>query len=114
MGINNVWVFAQGTERRTDHRHARTAHQGPLARRHRRRRSSPATAQRSPAHSASTAPRRCTATGDLAGALPGVAVAAAMQAVIDGGDSPDLIMFPQNYEGRDVMAACRSSSTARC
>ncbi len=43
-------------------------------------------------------------TGDLAGALPGAAVSAAMQAVIDGGDSPDLIMFPQNYEGRDVMA----------
>jgi electron transfer flavoprotein alpha subunit len=44
------------------------------------------------------------ATGDLGGALPGVAVAAAMKAVIDGGDSPDLIMFPQNYEGRDVMS----------
>jgi len=44
------------------------------------------------------------ATGDLAGALPGVAVASAMKALIDGGASPDLIMFPQNYEGRDVMA----------
>jgi electron transfer flavoprotein alpha subunit len=44
------------------------------------------------------------ATGDLAGALPGVAVAAAMKAVIAGSDSPDLIMFPQSYEGRDVMA----------
>jgi electron transfer flavoprotein alpha subunit len=44
------------------------------------------------------------ATGDLGGTLPGVAVAAAMKAVIDGGDSPDLIMFPQNYEGRDVMS----------
>ncbi len=44
------------------------------------------------------------ATGDLGGALPGVAVASAMKAVIDGGDSPDLIMFPQSYEGRDVMA----------
>jgi electron transfer flavoprotein alpha subunit len=43
-------------------------------------------------------------TGDLAGALPGPAVSAAMQAVIDGGDAPDLIMFPQNYEGRDVMS----------
>ena len=42
--------------------------------------------------------------GDLGGSLPGVAVAAAMQAVIDGGDSPDLIMFPQSYEGRDVMS----------
>ena len=43
-------------------------------------------------------------TGDLAGNLPGVAVAAAMQAVIEGGDTPDLIMFPQNYAGRDVMS----------
>ncbi|MGA9278825.1 MAG: electron transfer flavoprotein subunit alpha/FixB family protein, partial [Ilumatobacter sp.] len=43
-------------------------------------------------------------TGDLAGALPGAAVSAAMKAVIDGGDSPDLVMFPQNYEGRDVMS----------
>ena len=24
--------------------------------------------------------------------------------LIDGGDTPDLIMFPQNYEGRDVMS----------
>jgi electron transfer flavoprotein alpha subunit len=44
------------------------------------------------------------ATGDLAGALPGAAVASAMKAVIDGGDSPDVILFPQNYEGRDVMS----------
>jgi len=44
------------------------------------------------------------ATGDLAGKLPGVAVSAAMKAVIDGGDTPDLILFPQNYEGRDVMS----------
>jgi electron transfer flavoprotein alpha subunit len=44
------------------------------------------------------------ATGDLGGKLPGVAVAAAMKAVIDGGDAPDLILFPQTYEGRDVMS----------
>jgi electron transfer flavoprotein alpha subunit len=44
------------------------------------------------------------ATGDLAGKLPGPAVSAAMKAVIDDGDSPSVIMFPQNYEGRDVMA----------
>ncbi|CAN5739173.1 electron transfer flavoprotein subunit alpha/FixB family protein [soil metagenome] len=43
-------------------------------------------------------------TGDLGGHLPGVAGAAAMKAVIDGGDTPDLILFPQNYEGRDVMS----------
>jgi electron transfer flavoprotein alpha subunit len=44
------------------------------------------------------------ATGDLGGALPGVAVASAMRAVIEGSDAPDLIMFPQSYEGRDVMS----------
>ncbi len=44
------------------------------------------------------------ATGDLGGTLPGVAVSAAMKAVIDGGDSPDLIVFPQSYEGRDVVS----------
>jgi electron transfer flavoprotein alpha subunit len=27
-----------------------------------------------------------------------------MKAVIDAGDAPDLVMFPQNYEGRDVMS----------
>jgi electron transfer flavoprotein alpha subunit len=43
-------------------------------------------------------------TGDLDGALPGAAVASAMKAVIDAGDAPDLIMFPQSYEGRDTMA----------
>ena len=43
-------------------------------------------------------------TGDLGGHLPGAAVASAMKAVIDGGDSPDLILFPQNYEGRDIVA----------
>jgi electron transfer flavoprotein alpha subunit len=36
--------------------------------------------------------------------LPGVAIASALKSVIDGGETPDLIMFPQNYEGRDVMA----------
>lgn len=36
--------------------------------------------------------------------LPGVAIASAMKSVIDGGETPDLVMFPQNYEGRDVMA----------
>ena len=44
------------------------------------------------------------ATGDLGGKLPGVAVSAAMKAVIDGGDTPDVILFPQNYEGRDVLS----------
>ncbi len=44
------------------------------------------------------------ATGDLAGALPGAAVAAAMHTAIQGGAGADLILFPQDYVGRDVMA----------
>jgi electron transfer flavoprotein alpha subunit len=42
-------------------------------------------------------------TGDLGGHLPGPSIAAAMKAVIDGGDAPDLIMFGTTYEGRDVL-----------
>jgi electron transfer flavoprotein alpha subunit len=44
------------------------------------------------------------ATGDLGGHLPGPSASTAIKAIIDGGDSPDLILFPQSYEGRDVMA----------
>jgi len=44
------------------------------------------------------------ATGDLGTALAGVAVSGAMQAVIEGGETPDLILFPQTYDGRDVMS----------
>lgn len=43
-------------------------------------------------------------TGELAGKLPGVAVSSAMNSVIAGGDVPSVILFPQNYEGRDTMA----------
>ena len=43
-------------------------------------------------------------TGDLEGRLPGVAVASAMKAVIEGGDVPDIVFFPQDYEGRDVLS----------
>ena len=41
-------------------------------------------------------------TGDLGGALPGVPVAAAMAEQIKSGNGPDAILFPQNYDGRDV------------
>ena len=44
------------------------------------------------------------ATGDLGGKLPGVAVASAMAAAIAGGDVPDLVLFGQTYEARDVAA----------
>jgi electron transfer flavoprotein alpha subunit len=44
------------------------------------------------------------ATGDLGGKLPGVAVSAAMAAVIASGTTPDLMLFPQTYAGRDIAA----------
>ncbi|HEX9260230.1 MAG TPA: electron transfer flavoprotein subunit alpha/FixB family protein [Acidimicrobiales bacterium] len=42
------------------------------------------------------------ATGDLAGRLPGPAVSGAIKALVDGGDAPDLILFPMTYGARDV------------
>ena len=40
--------------------------------------------------------------GDLGGTLPGVPVAAAVAALIEGGNAPDAIFMPATYEGRDV------------
>src|SRR6202046_2332761 len=40
--------------------------------------------------------------GDLGGALPGVPVASAMAALIEGGNTPDAILIPATYDGRDV------------
>ncbi|MDQ3979664.1 MAG: electron transfer flavoprotein subunit alpha/FixB family protein [Actinomycetota bacterium] len=45
---------------------------------------------------------RVRSAGDLGDALPGVPVAAAMAAAIQGGDRPDAILFPQSYDGRDI------------
>src|SRR5687767_12419090 len=41
-------------------------------------------------------------TGDLDGALPGVPVASAIAAQVESGNKPDAILFPQNYDGRDI------------
>src|SRR3954470_14949614 len=43
------------------------------------------------------------ATGDLAGAMPGVAVASAVAALV-ASESPDMIMFGTTYDGRDIAA----------
>jgi electron transfer flavoprotein alpha subunit len=40
--------------------------------------------------------------GDIGGSLPGVPVAAAMAATISSGTSPDVILFPTTYDGRDT------------
>jgi electron transfer flavoprotein alpha subunit len=44
------------------------------------------------------------ATGDLGAKLPGPAMSAAMKGVIDGGEVPDLVMFPTTYGARDTVA----------
>src|SRR3954447_12902339 len=43
-------------------------------------------------------------TVDTGGSLQGVAVASAMAKQIEGGNTPDLIMFGSTYDGRDVLA----------
>ena len=103
MTINNVWVFAQGT--------GGVATTGTLELLTKARSlSSKVTAfvgGDASAFAASLGEHGATkiyATGDLAGKLPGVALSAAIKTIIDGGDSPDVIMFPQNYEGRDTIA----------
>ena len=40
--------------------------------------------------------------GDLGETLPGVPVAAAIAALIEGGDRPDALLIPASYDGRDV------------
>src|SRR5580658_6548757 len=40
--------------------------------------------------------------GDLDGALPGVPVSAALAALVQGGNAPDVILFPATYDGRDI------------
>ncbi|MEM8904728.1 MAG: electron transfer flavoprotein subunit alpha/FixB family protein [Actinomycetota bacterium] len=46
---------------------------------------------------------RVLATGDLDGALPGPAVGAAL-AELAASESPDLVLFGQTYDGRDIAA----------
>lgn len=40
--------------------------------------------------------------GDLAGALPGPPVAAAIASLVNGGNAPDALLVPATYDGRDV------------
>ena len=42
------------------------------------------------------------ATGDLGGALPGVPVANAIAALVEGGNAPDAIIAATSYVGRDI------------
>ena len=102
MAISNVWVLRPGRRRR-----ATTATLELLTKARELGSTSPRSSSARPTSFAAAlgeyGATKVYATGDLGGKLPGVAGAAAMKAVIDGGDSPDLILFPQNYEGRDVV-----------
>src|SRR5579872_2884878 len=40
--------------------------------------------------------------GDIDGALPGVPVAAAIAALIESGNRPDVLLIPATYDGRDI------------
>jgi electron transfer flavoprotein alpha subunit len=106
MAIDTVWVFAQsndgvpttGTlELLTK---ARSLGASTVAAFHAGGADAAAAASALGAHGAT----KVYAPGELGGKLPGPAVSAAMAAAIEGGDTPDLVLFPQNYEGRDVMA----------
>jgi electron transfer flavoprotein alpha subunit len=102
MGIDNIWVFAEGTDG------APTSGTLELLTKARSLGTVSAFVVGDGASIAGAlgeyGAAKVYSTGDLDGSLPGAAGAAAMQAVIDGGDTPDLIMFPQNYSGRDVMS----------
>ena len=103
MAVNNIWVFAQINN---------GAHTSSTLELLTKARSLGATVSAFMAGDGAAAAAALGAygatkvyvTGDLAGKLPGVAIASAMKAVIDGGEAPDLVLFPQNYEGRDVVA----------
>jgi electron transfer flavoprotein alpha subunit len=103
MSVNNVWVFAQIANG------APTSATLELLTKARSLASNVAVFIGDDASSVAAAlgeygATKVYSTGNLGGRLPGVAVASAMKAVIDGGDKPDLILFPQNYEGRDVVS----------
>ena len=103
MAISNVWVFAEGDEG------APTAVTQELLTKARQLSSAVTAfvvgeAESFAAGLGEYGATKVYATGDIGGRLPGVVGAAAMKAVIDGGDSPDVIMFSQDYDARDVLA----------
>ncbi|MEY4633709.1 MAG: electron transfer flavoprotein alpha subunit [Actinomycetota bacterium] len=101
MALNNIWVFAQAANG------APTSATLELLTKARSL-SSNVTAfiQGSGAEAAALGEFGATAVlaVEIGKNLPGAAIASALKTVIDGGNKPDLIMFPQNTEGRDIMA----------
>ena len=101
MALNNIWVFAQGADG------VPTSATLELLTKARSL-SSNVTAfiAGSGAEAATLGEYGATAVlaVEIGKNLPGVAIATALKSVIDGGNTPDLIMFPQNTEGRDIMS----------
>ena len=104
MAIDTIWVFAQSTDGTPTTgtlellTKARSLGAGTLAAFH-----GGADGDAIAASLGAYGATKLYTTGDLGGRLPGPAIAAAMKAVIDGGDAPDLILFATTYEGRDVV-----------
>ena len=101
MALNNIWVFAQAANG------APTSATLELLTKARSLSSNiTAFIQGSGAEAAALGEYGATAVlaVEIGKNLPGVAIASALKTVIDGGNKPDLIMFPQNTEGRDVMS----------
>ncbi|MBJ7505466.1 MAG: electron transfer flavoprotein subunit alpha/FixB family protein [Ilumatobacteraceae bacterium] len=103
MAVNNIWVFAQGSNGTI------TSFTAELLTK--ARSLTPNVSAFVAGDGASLAEalgkfgaKKVFSTGDLGGRFAGVAAASAMQALIAGGDKPDLILFPQNYDGRDTIA----------
>ena len=103
MTINNVWVFAQGTNGNP------TSFTAELLTKARSLSDNVSAFVAGDGATLAAAlgkygAKKVYSTGDLSGRLVGVAAASAMAAMIAGGNKPDIILFPQNYDGRDTLA----------
>ena len=103
MTVNNVWVFAQGANGNP------TSFTAELLTKARSLSDNVSAFVAGDGASLAAAlgkfgAKKVYSTGDLGGRLVGVAAASAMAAMIAGGNKPDIILFPQNYDGRDTLA----------
>jgi len=103
MTVNNVWVFAQGANGNP------TSFTAELLTKARSLSDNVSAFVAGDGASLAVAlgkfgAKKVYSTGDLGGRLVGVAAASAMAAMIAGGNKPDIILFPQNYDGRDTLA----------
>jgi electron transfer flavoprotein alpha subunit len=103
MAINNVWVFAQGSNGNL------TSFTAELLTKARSLTDNVSAFVAGDGAGLAEAlgkfgGKKVYSTGDLGGRLVGVAAASAVKSLIDAGDKPDIMLFPQNYDGRDTIA----------